>query len=421
MEQALAHYEGDADFESSARTYGALLRHRGVQRAMDLFRIVLGYSILDLSLRQLGAWCVVAELVDISKTALLRRLQHCHVWLGYLIARALLRQKVHFPKGIHLRIKLFDATVIHPPGKDAQPWRWHVGFDLMRPALDWVQITTGKGAENLNRFELEAGDLCIADRAYALLSSVLAVITQGAFLIIRIGWFRQPGLRQGDGQALPIVPWLQKNAPPAQGQPFETTVWLSGQTDPLRLIARAIPEQEAEEARRRLRKEAAKKGRTIDERSLIAAGFVMVITNLSATAYSTGKVLELYRFRWQIELVFKRLKSLAGLDQLRAHDPDLALTYLYGKLLGALLLDRFVGQVRRCCPTWFTSTDHPVSLWRLTALLWDQIRIIVRGQISLEDIYSALPRLKRFLCDEPRQRISQFAAAQNFWETLTYA
>lgn len=421
IDQALICFEGSLDLETSARQHGALLRHRGVGSATDLLRIVLGYSVLDYSLRQLGMWCVLLELVDISKTALLKRLKQSHVWLGYLIARILMQQKVDFPTEIGLQIKLVDATVVCPPGSTGEGMRLHVGFDLKRPGLDWIKITDGKGAENLNRFGFRKGDLCIADRAYALLSNLVAVIAQQAWFIVRIGWFRQPGLRLADGQAMDIIAWLKHSAWKAQGEPFEQTVWLPNQDAAFRLVARAIPEQAAEEVRRRLRKEATKKGRTIDERSLIAAGFVLLLTNLPTPAYPALQILELYRFRWQIELYFKRLKSLTGLDQLRAKDPDLALTYLYGKLLGALFLDHMVGHLRSDYPTWFVSQHQPLSLWRLTNLLWQHICSLIRGSIPPDMIIISLPRLKRFLCDEPRKRKSQFAAALTFLDNLDYA
>ena len=48
-----------------------------------------------------------------------------------------------------------------------------------------------------------------------------------------------------------------------------------------------------------------------------------------------------YRFRWQVELVFKRMKSLLDLDGLPAKDENLASTFIYSKVLAALLLDDF--------------------------------------------------------------------------------
>jgi IS4 transposase len=57
--------------------------------------------------------------------------------------------------------------------------------------------------------------------------------------------------------------------------------------------------------------------------------------------------LELYRFRWQVELDFKRLKSLLQLGNLTARDPPLARTFLYSKLLAALLLEDLIA-----CHAW---------------------------------------------------------------------
>ena len=47
----------------------------------------------------------------------------------------------------------------------------------------------------------------------------------------------------------------------------------------------------------------------------------------------------LYRLRWQIELLFKRLKSLLHLDRLPAKDPALARAWLHAHLLIALLVE----------------------------------------------------------------------------------
>ena len=65
----------------------------------------------------------------------------------------------------------------------------------------------------------------------------------------------------------------------------------------------------------------------------------MLVFTTVAEALSAAEVLDLYRARWQIELVFKRLKSLAGLGHLKKHDPQAARAWLQGKLLVALLID----------------------------------------------------------------------------------
>ena len=51
---------------------------------------------------------------------------------------------------------------------------------------------------------------------------------------------------------------------------------------------------------------------------------------------------ERYRFRWQIELVFKRFKQIAQLGHLPKHDEESAKTWLYGKLFVALLTEELI-------------------------------------------------------------------------------
>ncbi|MBE7558855.1 transposase [bacterium] len=53
----------------------------------------------------------------------------------------------------------------------------------------------------------------------------------------------------------------------------------------------------------------------------------------------------MYRFRWQIEMEFKRLKGLHHLDHVRAKDENLARTYVFGKLLGAVIVEEMTGGV----------------------------------------------------------------------------
>ena len=68
------------------------------------------------------------------------------------------------------------------------------------------------------------------------------------------------------------------------------------------------------------------------------AKYVIVFTTCSSG--STEDVLNSYRMRWQIELVFKRLKSLAQVGHLPKHDDHSSRAWLYGKLLVTLLTQK---------------------------------------------------------------------------------
>ena len=71
---------------------------------------------------------------------------------------------------------------------------------------------------------------------------------------------------------------------------------------------------------------------------------MMLLTSLSAEQVTATEVVRLYRMRWQIELAFKRLKSLGGFAELRASDPRLARTWLLAHLIAAVLIEASLGE-----------------------------------------------------------------------------
>jgi transposase len=104
------------------------------------------------------------------------------------------------------------------------------------------------------------------------------------------------------------------------------------------LVIAATPEA-AQASRSALRRAAASKGKALDPRSLIAAEFMILATSLPKSGYSAPAVLAAYRLRWQIELAFKRLKSLLHIDKLPTWIESGSRGWLYAHLILALLCD----------------------------------------------------------------------------------
>ncbi len=67
---------------------------------------------------------------------------------------------------------------------------------------------------------------------------------------------------------------------------------------------------------------------------------IWVVTTLDRTQASALQVLELYRVRWQIELLFKRLKSLLLLDALPPRQGPTAKSWMLARLLAAALAQK---------------------------------------------------------------------------------
>ena len=92
--------------------------------------------------------------------------------------------------------------------------------------------------------------------------------------------------------------------------------------------------------------------------------------------------------------------------------------YLLGKIIGLLLLDGWTRQQVAQLAEWFEDTQRPLSVWRWTALWADQLRALVRGHFTLKIFLAALPKLKRYLHDRPRQRQQQLAQARRLIHAL---
>lgn len=395
--------------EDSASAGGALVRRRKVKCATDLLRMALAYACCDYPLRLLGIWCVAQGLGDLSPNALRKRLRGCKRWLGMLIGALLQARRLLWPSASPLRVRIQDATRVVAPGSRGTECRVHLCLDVGQGRIDGVEVTDAHGGETLIRFAAQPGEIRLADRGYAHPRGLGAVLKDGGQVVVRINWQNLP-LEEEDGRRFDVAAWLREiQRSPASA--WERSVWLPTPAGrfPVRVIACPLPAEKAEAARRRARQAAHKKKHTVDERTLLAAGFVLLVTNLPASTCSPWQVLALYRLRWQVELLFKRLKGWLALDGLRAQDPELAQTYLLAKLLGALLMEEMTGQVYAGVPADWDLPERPSSLGWLTVIFRGILCDLIRGVLTPAMLKEALPKLQRFLSDGPRKRRSQMA------------
>lgn len=330
-----------ADLEQSAFTYGALLRKRqdGFHSAETLLRVLLGYA-CDQSLRLTAAWAAEAGLVQVVDTSLLDRFQHCSAWLRHLLGTLLLPAAAALPPlG---RIRLVDASMLARPGSTAADWRVHLGFDLVRHQLTDCVVTKTSHGETFAQQTYAPGELVIADRGYGTRANIATVAAAHAEVLVRLTWQNLP-LQTRDGQPCDVVA-VWRTVPYGATGAWEVQTAPTGELPAIagRLIIVHLPEPQALAARLKRHhaaKKQARRGGRLDPRTLEASEYVLLFTTVPATV-TAEQVHALYRLRWQIELVFKRLKSLVHLDALPAKTARLAQSWLYAKLLIAVLLDR---------------------------------------------------------------------------------
>ena len=131
---------------------------------------------------------------------------------------------------------------------------------------------------------------------------------------------------------------------------------------PLRLCALRKNRVAAERARRKVWRKAQRNGTEAQAWSVELAEYVLVLTSLPAR-FSASQVLHLYRCRWQVELAFKRLKSLLGAGHVPKSDDQSARAWMQAKLLTALLLERLLLEAKIFSPWGYALRDgEPVAV-----------------------------------------------------------
>jgi hypothetical protein len=339
-----------ADLEASARAHRALLRKRGVPSAEALLRLCLAYGYSGLSLRGTALWAREAGVAALSDVALLNRLRQAVPWLRHLLSQQLAPRAClptePLASDTPLCLRLVDASTVSRPGSSGSDFRLHLLWDLRRQEMAAVELTPAAGAgtgERLERFSAEAGDVVVADRGYGHRAGIHTLHQAGARLIVRFSEQTLP-LQDREGKPFDLLAALrglqgtQVGDFPVQTAPQGPEKSPRTPAVPGRVVALRKSPQAAEAARRQVREQARKRGHTPDARALEAAEYVFLFTTLPERV-PAALVLEVYRFRWQIELAFKRLKSLLLLDELLAQDEHLCQAFLLAKLLAALLVE----------------------------------------------------------------------------------
>jgi len=363
IRQLLARLPAALDIEATARQHGAFSRSRRIKNATELLHLALAYGVGELSLRDTAAWATLNG-AAMSDVAVLERLRLPAVaaWLGALLETVLAtrRHEAGAPPG--WRVRILDASTVSGPGQ-AGAWRLHAGYDLAGQRLTAIEIDDGKASESLARFAIGAGEIALADRAYLKARDLRAVGEAGGHFIVRAGW-NAVRWRTPEGEPFDLFAMLDRLAWGEHGE-ASVMIWperTARDAFPVRLIVRRLDKVAAEASRARARHAARKEQRRIQPQTLKAAEFVLLVTSLEEPAFAATDILALYRRRWQVELAFKRMKSLFGLDELPAKDPDLARTWLYAKLIANLLAEDMTREILDSPPSARRHSSAPFLL-----------------------------------------------------------
>jgi len=241
------------------------------------------------------------------------------------------------------KLKLIDGTLL--PALPRMHWalwlndknraaKLHLKFTVLRQAPSDVAITEGNSCERKALRQLmQKGETIVGDRYYGLEYGLFEEMRQlGVSFVIRIR--NKP--RMEIIEELPLTDEDRAAGVTWQGMVKLGDKW---QGDPVRVVKVAVDGKE-----------------------------LLLATDLDIEAELIALI---YRYRWQIELFFKWMKSILGNRHLMAESSEGVAIQTYCALIAALMLQLFTGK-------------------RPTKRAMEMIRFYMMGQADLEEIVKLL-------------------------------
>jgi hypothetical protein len=335
-------------WEEKAKELGALVRGREIKDALDLLRLVFLYLTEGKSFSGTAALLQLAGICSISKKAVFTRFQKCGEWLRWLCENIYRNNKAIREPPLWLgdrKVYLVDASDEPVHGSDKADYRLHYALGLFDLGMKEMALTGTEQGEKVSNFEsFGEGDMVIGDRAYCSKQGIEYLLGRNSGFLFRFGTKRFDVYNQ-QGRKVNILGYFKGLQPGGIG---EKTLYYEyeGEYKPLRFCVLRKTKEAEEKGLESLRKTRMRKqgDKELSAAQIAYNRYVILVTSITDAAPEL--ILDLYRQRWQIELAFKRLKSLFKYHEIPVHVEESARAWFYGKLLLAALCETWVNKGR---------------------------------------------------------------------------
>ena len=220
-------------------------------------------------------------------------------------------------------------------GKGVAALKMEVRWDLLAGTLDGPFLHDGRTNDRKaakSHRELPSGSLSIADLGYFQLSNLEQLSLTDRF------WLSLPQIQTAIFDKSGKRYQLTEIVAAQSGDSFDIKIELGvNHRLPARLIGVRVPAELASKRRRKVKKEAKDKGKTVSKIRLALCDWTLLVTNIPIKMLSIEEALVLARIRWQIELLFKLWKSVGQVDKSRSQNKWRILCEIYAKLIGQII------------------------------------------------------------------------------------
>jgi len=325
-------------------------KFNGPDKEALFLRIMLMHLACGYSFRMTAAQAKSNKLIDVTDVTLFHHFEKCKEFFEWCNEQLLKdnRRNFHDLFSSGRTWKAVDGTVVKEQGCTGSLYRVHYSVYLDTLSADQFLITNSKIGESLARFQVTPGDVIVADRGFSKAPGIFHVTENGGDVLCRYA----PSylkLKTPNNKPLQLKTMLESLR---EGEIGDQEVSFEHEEKVVAGRICAVKRQQAsiEVERKHIIRSAQLKGRKPSEETLFWCNYLLVFTTLKQSEISAQNVLRAYRLRWQIEVVFKRLKSLLELGQLHKHNDNSIKTFLAGKLLIALLIEKMISQAEDFSP-----------------------------------------------------------------------
>lgn len=403
-----------AALEEQARALGAFVRIRQLRNAADLLRGLLVYALCGLSFQGVGIWAVLTGLGCLSEKAWRKRLQRAASWISWLVGVLIgtAQRPAWLPEGLKgTGIVLVDFSSLKVIGGTGDDVRLHLGYDLLAGRMDHIVVSDHHQAESIPAEVVHQNWIYVSDSGYRQ-GYVARVLKQGGQVVVRR---HGPDLHleEEDGTVIDVRAQAKGLDYGASQSLFG---WIKlpakGQRAQVRVVLFHLPKEQAKKARESKAAKAKAKGKQLQEETLWWAEWVVIVTTLCEQEWPNVLVLQLYRARWQIELLFKRMKTFLQMHVLRLKQLERASLVVHLLLIGWALYEQEAQMMREVLQAIATQPDPEtseplesiLSTWTLTAIGVQHLKQVVWGGWSEQRLCVCLPWLLRYFGHWRRKR-----------------
>ncbi len=342
--------------ETAARTSGFIRRQRQLTGAGFVQALVFGFLAYPTATLEQLAHSAANSGIAISPQGLDQRFTEAAAACLKAVVEAAVQHLIAAkPVAVPILqrfngVFVLDSTTITLPDALAHIWQGcggstpgaaaalkiQVVWNLTTGTFQHIGLHAGRASDQRAPAQdvvLPAGALRIADLGYFALDQIVRLRQQGSYVLSR--WYPHTRLFDPAGTPLDLLTLLQQHAQPLLDREVRLG---TTQRVPVRLLAVRVPQEVADQRRRRIRAEARHKGRPISAHLLALADWTICVTTVPEEQLTVVEALVLLRVRWQIELLFKLWKSHGRIDESRSGQPWRIVCEMYAKLLSMLVL-----------------------------------------------------------------------------------